>query len=668
MSSVENKVVSETESIAKLCDQNIRLVIPSYQRPYVWPAADLSKLLEDIKNAMEAKEPHYYIGTLLSTKLTDGRYELIDGQQRMTTLMLLALAFKGHLRDEHHPLLAFAKHGNEPRLSFSIRDSAKQFLVQAAGPDDALDAKVNCAYVAHLATGLKAARDKLNELSSSKIDLDKLARYLCSNVHWVNNFVPRNTDLNRLFTRINTSGVQLEQSDILKAKLLARIPDQASKQECDAIWQACENMSHYFERNVRKLFPQADWATLQYEDLAAFDRKKFMPERQVPGEKQQDESAALSLKELWEELSAQPDRSVAHRVERQSKQESNANNDDDLSCRSIIGFPLLLIHAYRLYCVENGIPDIKSRVHPQKLAAGFERLFKEDGEDNEQAKIQAIEFIQCLWRVRYQFDRCVVKWVQRDGEEHLVLASTAFGADKRIVRNYPESVSDLVQLQAVRYFTGERSAQYWLTAFLGRMLKVSGTRNEEVLKVLEQIDNDLSLAECTQKEASFVLARNEALTGKDFAEIGSRLIADRWSTGFEHYWFQKLEYVLWKRRKQDELDEGRLQRFRISSKNSVEHVHPQNHAYSNQQLPSKEIDGFGNLALLSPGENARYSNLDPAQKKVDFNRKHTYDSLKLAHLFRLMGMGDWTPKLMDEHCQNMVNFLAAHYCPACLQR
>lgn len=61
-------------------------------------------------------------------------------------------------------------------------------------------------------------------------------------------------------------------------------------------------------------------------------------------------------------------------------------------------------------------------------------------------------------------------------------------------------------------------------------------------------------------------------------------------TSFEHYWFQKLEYVLWKAG--DKTDD-KLKRYRITSKNSVEHVHPQNEEHG-RKLESEHLNAFGN--------------------------------------------------------------------------
>jgi hypothetical protein len=242
---------------------------------------------------------------------------------------------------------------------------------------------------------------------------------------------------------------------------------------------------------------------------------------------------------------------------------------------------------------------------------------------------------------------------------------------KRLNRVYAELVPDLVQLQAVRYFTGERSAQYWISPFLALVMKrtqgadgnalIISRSPDDALRELERIDNALSLSQDTQKEASFALlsGRHPACSPLEDIEVH---LQRSLGTGFEHYWFQKLEYVLWKRRKElPYLDEHHWRDFRTTSKNSVEHVHPQQHQYRHEQLDAEVLDGFGNLVLLSPGENSSYSNQDPEKKRVDFKRKSVYDALKLAHIFHLMGNDKWDADRIALHRQHMLERLMEHY-------
>jgi hypothetical protein len=648
------RVIPQLETIAFLCEQGIALSIPSYQRPYVWPAEDVTKLLDDIEQACASGQASYYIGTLLSSR-SGGEdsvcsYELIDGQQRSTTLTLLALAFRRRLPD--HPLARMTRLGGQPRLTFRIRAEAQAFLVREAGlaPGLALDDEALASpYLTHLRQGLKAAGDRLDQIGKQGGDLGVLANYLYKQVVWVNNIVPPGMHLNRLFARINTGGVQLEQSDILKAQLLGKIKDHRLKRECDAIWQACGNLDNFFERNVRQLFPLADWNVLEMDDLARFHTSRFPL---APGGLEADAGTALTL----EQLAVQPAPAPA---DKEGKAAARPGAGERY-CRSAIGFPLLLIHACRIYRAERQEEDIACRLNAAQLSRCFDALVRHGDAD------AAVGFIHCLWRVRYQFDRWVAKWLANgeDGAEHLDLGAVSLGTSdggKRLNRSYSGATSDLVQLQAVRLFTGERSAQYWLGPFLQQMTALPSPKQADAVRALEAIDNTLSLAECTQKEASFALLRDREVDQRRFDEVAGHL-RGALGTGFEHYWFQKLEYVLWKHRaRHGFMEEPRWRHFRITSKNSVEHVHPQHHKYQAEQLPPDVIDGFGNLALLSPGENSSYGNMDPEQKRVDFDRKRTYDSLKLSHIFHLMPAGRWDQARMASHRETMIGELAAHY-------
>jgi hypothetical protein len=663
-----NRVHSQTESIASLCRQRVALSIPSYQRPYVWPAEDVEKLLTDITEALRDKQPHYYIGTVISArKAAEGNPEahwsdeLIDGQQRSCTLTLLALAFRERLPG--HPLSALTKLGPQPRLTFMIREHAQAFLAWEADLPNAIQpshSELASPYVRHLHQGLKAARQRLDQLVYAGQDVTELADFLYENVVWVNNIVPAGMNLNRLFARINTGGVQLEQSDILKAQLLRKIV--RHKRRYDAIWQVCENLTNYFERNVRRLFPKADWQRLRFEDLAQFDAERFP---------QEDNEIGDVVGQTLVELARLPE---PERTSSDSGAKASATSpeeeDEEIYCRSIISFPLLLMHAFRIYRAERKLGDIESRLNAARFSDCFENFVKSADES------EAMEFIECLWRVRYQFDKWVPKWLQRDGDdsERLYLGTVTLGDNKgvkRLNRAYADLAPDLVQLQAVRYFTGERSAQYWISPFLARMMKrtqgadgnapIVSRSSDDALRELERIDNVLSLSRETQKEASFALLCGIDPGCSPLADIEAHLRRSL-GTGFEHYWFQKLEYVLWKRRKDlPYLDERHWRDYRITSKNSVEHVHPRQHQYRQEQLDAEVLDGFGNLVLLSPGENSSYSNQDPEKKRVDFKRKSVYDALKLAHIFHLMGNDRWDADKIALHRQHMLELLIEHY-------
>ena len=114
--------------------------------------------------------------------------------------------------------------------------------------------------------------------------------------------------------------------------------------------------------------------------------------------------------------------------------------------------------------------------------------------------------------------------------------------------------------------------------------------------------------------------------------------------------------------KQGDKSDEKLKRYRITSKNSVEHVHPQKEEYGSK-LESEYLDAFGNLVLLSPGENSSYSNQRVGKKREDFKGKPRYDSLKLKAIFELYDAaeGTWGEEQITEHQTRMLALLEKHY-------
>ena len=69
--------------------EGIKLTIPEYQRPYKWTAKNANQLLDDIEEAMNANKEVYRVGMLILHLDKEGRYNIVDGQQRTITFSLL---------------------------------------------------------------------------------------------------------------------------------------------------------------------------------------------------------------------------------------------------------------------------------------------------------------------------------------------------------------------------------------------------------------------------------------------------------------------------------------------------------------------------------------------------------------------------------------------------
>ena len=84
-----NDLVTELRvlgSESNIFDTDMDYIIPLYQRAYAWEDKQLTQLIEDISDISD--DTNYYIGALVVSKQND-RYEVVDGQQRLTSLYLL---------------------------------------------------------------------------------------------------------------------------------------------------------------------------------------------------------------------------------------------------------------------------------------------------------------------------------------------------------------------------------------------------------------------------------------------------------------------------------------------------------------------------------------------------------------------------------------------------
>ena len=96
----ENKYLKEL-SIKKLIKSG-NYIVPIYQRNYAWSEKEITQLIDDIndyckenKDKKENEKNNYYIGTLVVYK-KDNINEIIDGQQRLTSLYILISVLKNN--------------------------------------------------------------------------------------------------------------------------------------------------------------------------------------------------------------------------------------------------------------------------------------------------------------------------------------------------------------------------------------------------------------------------------------------------------------------------------------------------------------------------------------------------------------------------------------------
>ena len=91
---------SDTKTIGNLLDPKEFYTIPSYQRPFSWEDDHFDDLVNDIKNAPRGQQ--YFLGTIVLHKADGGQLAVVDGQQRLTSLLILLACLRDSIDDDQY--------------------------------------------------------------------------------------------------------------------------------------------------------------------------------------------------------------------------------------------------------------------------------------------------------------------------------------------------------------------------------------------------------------------------------------------------------------------------------------------------------------------------------------------------------------------------------------
>lgn len=225
--------------LGKVFSSDFEFSIPDYQRPYSWGTEQALQLLDDLDGALgrDPDEP-YFLGSIVLVRDGERHAEVIDGQQRLTTLSILFATLRdlttspdlsSELRDfvlEPGKITAGTK--PKPRLTLRARD-AKFFhdFVQRPDQIDKLtelddNALANDAQRAIRDNAL-ALRERLLTWSEDK--LHSLAAMTGTRTFLVVVSTPDLASAHRIFSVMNARGLDLTPADIFKAQVVGAIDD-----------------------------------------------------------------------------------------------------------------------------------------------------------------------------------------------------------------------------------------------------------------------------------------------------------------------------------------------------------------------------------------------------------------------------------------------------------
>lgn len=207
---MENYVILEAKPIK---DIRGKFYIPAYQRGYRWGRTQVKTLLNDLYQCMEAngQEKDYCLQPVVvqkkgGQKKGELQYDLIDGQQRLTTIYIL-------LRYAHQDYFSF---------EYETREKTQAFLENM----DPQLAQTNIDFF-HIYQAYTTIKDWLEESFPADTDshLYKLCNYVKEKVKVIWYEVGAEADPIALFTRLNIGKIQLTNAELIRALFLSDTPN-----------------------------------------------------------------------------------------------------------------------------------------------------------------------------------------------------------------------------------------------------------------------------------------------------------------------------------------------------------------------------------------------------------------------------------------------------------
>lgn len=256
--------------------------IPEYQRPYIWGKDEVTELLNDLIFAQQEKpEQEYFLGSFVfqakRIKAETGEEfvenDLLDGQQRMTTLLMLFACLRdlAENADEIETCTdSIFQKGNRikriperTRIVFAIRDEVQDFVdehvkqiggTKRSSDLDRLAAKSEDPSIRNMARAIQEMRAYLTHPDTKPASLTDLLIFIQNNVLLIYVATEDMDDAFRLFTILNDRGVPLRNSDILKSMNLGALDKQSDRVRYAKLWEEAEGeLGDEFDRFLNHL-------------------------------------------------------------------------------------------------------------------------------------------------------------------------------------------------------------------------------------------------------------------------------------------------------------------------------------------------------------------------------------------------------------------------------
>jgi len=251
-----SKITGKEYPLLKIFSSDFEYHIPAYQRPYAWTAEETGILFDDLYEFYQTEPTdNYFLGTIVLIKEDDKPYaDVIDGQQRLTTLTILfsvlAAALTGEAREACDALLR--ESGNilagisaRPRVNLRERDQAffneyiQKVQIQTLMNMDATVLSTEAQR--HIQENCKTLSERFEcTFHGEQEKLIPFSTFLLNRCFLVAVSTDSQESAFRVFSVMNSRGLDLLPIDIIKSEIIGEIP--ANEQQAYTNkWEDLEN-------------------------------------------------------------------------------------------------------------------------------------------------------------------------------------------------------------------------------------------------------------------------------------------------------------------------------------------------------------------------------------------------------------------------------------------
>lgn len=252
---MSSKITGKEYQLSKIFSKEFDYYIPAYQRPYAWTEEETETLFDDLLDFYQTEQvDNYFLGSIVLIKDDDKPHaDVIDGQQRLTTLTIfiavIASYLSGDTRNNCNKYLR--EPGNDleglaPQPRLHLRQKDQEFFnkyIQDVKLSDliALDPEnLQNESQQHIRANCALLIKKMNNtFNGDEGKITDFCRFLVTRCYLVAVYTPSQQSAFRVFSVMNSRGLNLMPIDIIKSDIIGQIPEKEQQYYTDK-WEDLE--------------------------------------------------------------------------------------------------------------------------------------------------------------------------------------------------------------------------------------------------------------------------------------------------------------------------------------------------------------------------------------------------------------------------------------------